>query len=43
MDIYKKSLEQPEEFWGDLASKLIHWDKPWDHVIDNESQPFTKW
>lgn len=42
-EIYKKSLENPEEFWGDLASKLIHWNKPWDKVLDDRSQPFTKW
>lgn len=42
-EIHKRSLEKPDEFWGELAANLIHWDKPWDEVLDNRSQPFTRW
>ena len=34
-DIYKKSIEQPEEFWGE-AAKDIHWFKEWDKVLTPE-------
>ncbi|KAK9890129.1 hypothetical protein WA026_008938 [Henosepilachna vigintioctopunctata] len=40
--IYKKSLSNPEEFWGEIA-KCVEWSKPWDRVLDNRTQPFTKW
>lgn len=43
MDSYNRSLEQTEEFYGDLANNLIHWDKPWNKVLDNSNPPYTKW
>lgn len=39
---YKESLQNPEEFWGEV-SKCIDWTKPWDNVLDNSNEPFTKW
>lgn len=39
---YKKSIENPEEFWGNLG-KLVHWDRPFKRVMDNDSPPFTRW
>lgn len=42
-EAHRRSLEQPEEFWGQLGKTLIHWDKPFDKVIDNRQEPFTKW
>ena len=30
---YRRSLEKPEEFWAEQA-KALHWDKPWDRVLD---------
>lgn len=41
-EAYKKSLEYPEEFWGEIAS-CIDWSKPWHKVLDNSNEPFTKW
>lgn len=43
MDAYRRSLEETEEFWGEQASQFIHWDKPWEKVLDNSAEPFTKW
>src|SRR3954447_22904694 len=40
--IYRRSLEQPEDFWAEAASAL-HWDKPWDRVLDAERAPFYSW
>ncbi|KAG7201473.1 hypothetical protein KM043_004233 [Ampulex compressa] len=39
---YKRSLENPEEFWGEVG-QCIDWAKPWDKVLDNSNEPFTKW
>ena len=40
---YKKSIEQPEKFWADVAENFL-WKKKWDKVLDwNFSQPEIKW
>ncbi len=41
-EIYKRSLENPEEFWGE-AAKALHWYKPWDKVLDSEAKPTPRW
>jgi acetyl-CoA synthetase len=41
--VYQQSIEQPEEFWGDIAKNFL-WRKPWDKVLDwNFTQPKIKW
>jgi len=40
---YKKSVEQPEEFWAGIASHF-NWRKPWDEVLEwNFEEPNVKW
>ncbi|HEX3106631.1 MAG TPA: AMP-binding protein, partial [Terriglobales bacterium] len=39
--IYRESVEQPEKFWGRIASEL-HWFKQWDKVLEWKS-PWAKW
>lgn len=41
-EVWKRSLESPEEFWAEQAEKLV-WYKKWDRVLDMSLQPFTKW
>jgi acetyl-CoA synthetase len=41
MDIYKKSLDDIEEFWEQEARKL-EWFRTWDRVLDWDI-PFAKW
>lgn len=41
-DAHRKSVERPEEFWGEIA-QCIDWHKPWEKVLDDSAQPFTKW
>ena len=36
--VYKKSVENPESFWGEIASEL-EWFKPWEKVLKWE-QPW---
>ncbi|PNF42888.1 Acyl-CoA synthetase short-chain family member 3, mitochondrial [Cryptotermes secundus] len=38
----RRSLEEPEEFWKEVG-QCVTWTKPWDEVLDNTKQPFTKW
>jgi len=41
-EVYQRSLSDPEGFWGE-AAKAIHWDKPWDKVLDDSRPPFYRW
>ena len=42
-EAYKKSVEDPEGFWGDIASHF-QWKKPWNKVLDwNFKEPSIKW
>jgi acetyl-CoA synthetase len=40
---YKKSIEDPEGFWGEVAEGF-HWRKKWDKVLDwNFTEPKAEW
>jgi acetyl-CoA synthetase len=40
---YKKSVEDPETFWGDIAKTFV-WRKPWTDVLQwNFSEPEINW
>lgn len=39
--LYKRSIDDPEAFWGEVASDC-HFFKKWDRVLHWE-QPFAKW
>ena len=41
-EVYKRSIEQPEEFWDELAQDIA-WFKPYEKVLDDSNSPFTKW
>lgn len=43
MHEYERSIKSPEEFWGEIGEKVIHWDKPFEKVLDHSNPPFTKW
>ncbi len=40
--VYKRSLEDPEGFWGE-AAEAVHWYRRWDKVLDDSRPPFTRW
>src|SRR5882757_5465258 len=40
--LYEKAAAQPEEFWGELADKELHWFHKWTHVFE-WNPPFVKW
>lgn len=40
---YKKSVDQPEEFWAGIASQFL-WKKPWEKTLTwNFTDPDIKW
>jgi acetyl-CoA synthetase len=40
---YKKSVEDPEKFWGDIAANF-YWRKKWESVLNwNFSEPKIEW
>ncbi|MBL0308519.1 MAG: acetate--CoA ligase [Bacteroidetes bacterium] len=40
---YRKSVEHPEEFWGEVAEDFF-WKKKWNKVLDwNFTEPSIKW
>jgi propionyl-CoA synthetase len=40
--IYRRSLNDPEGFWGEAAAAL-HWERPWDRVLDLDAKPVPRW
>ena len=32
--MYKRSIEDPEGFWADMANEHVHWFRKWDKVAD---------
>ena len=40
--MYRKSIDHPQEFWGEMAGELA-WLTPYSHVLDDSKAPFVKW
>ena len=32
--MYKRSIDDPDGFWGEMASEFLSWEKPWDKVVE---------
>ncbi|NOY38751.1 MAG: acetate--CoA ligase [Nitrospirae bacterium] len=42
--IYRRSVEDPEGFWAEMAEKNLSWFKKWDRVLEYDfEKPFVKW
>jgi propionyl-CoA synthetase len=41
-EAYRRSLEDPQGFWGD-ASRLIDWNRQPNRILDHSNPPFTQW
>jgi len=37
MKMYRRSIEDPQGFWGDLALELVDWFKEWDGPVEEYS------
>jgi acetyl-CoA synthetase len=40
--IYEEAARDPQGWWARQAESL-HWDEPWDTVLDDSDPPFYKW
>jgi propionyl-CoA synthetase len=41
-ETYRRSLEDPEQFWAEAAAG-IDWDESWERVLDDSRAPFYRW
>jgi acetyl-CoA synthetase len=42
--LYKRSVEDPDGFWAEMAEKQLIWYKKWDTVSDWDfNKPHIKW
>ncbi len=42
--IYRRSVDDPEGFWAEMAEKQLTWYKKWDKVLEwNFEKPDVKW
>jgi len=42
--LYRKSIEEPEKFWAEMAEQNLTWFKKWDQVLDYDfHKPYIKW
>src|SRR5579864_831392 len=42
LDLYRRAEQNPEEFWGEIASREIHWFEKWSKVLE-WNPPFARW
>jgi acetyl-CoA synthetase len=40
--IFAEAERDPEGFWAEQA-RALHWDQPWEKVLDWTNPPFAKW
>jgi propionyl-CoA synthetase len=41
-EVYARAVREPETFWAE-AARAIHWDAPWEKVLDESEAPFYRW
>ena len=41
-EAYRRSLEDPEGFWGEVA-RDVRWNRRWTQVLDRSSAPLYRW
>ena len=41
-EAYRRSIEDPDGFWGEAAEDVA-WYKKWDKVLDDSNPPFYRW
>ena len=42
-ELYAWTIENPQQFWGEMATKFLDWYQPWEKVLDDSNAPFFKW
>ncbi len=44
LEMYERSVSDPEGFWAEQAEEMITWSKPWDKVLEwDYPKGLTKW
>ncbi|MCL6106244.1 MAG: acetate--CoA ligase [Actinobacteria bacterium] len=42
--LYRRSVEDPEGFWGEMAAEHLHWHRRWDKVLEYDfNRPEIAW
>ena len=41
-EIHRRSIQEKDRFWAEQA-KRIHWETPFDSVLDHRNPPFARW
>ena len=41
-EIHRRSIQEKDRFWAEQA-KRIHWETPFDQVLDHSRPPFARW
>ncbi len=43
-NMYRKSIEESQQYWSGRASELLHWYKKWDSILEGDfTSPEIKW
>jgi len=43
-EMYDRSISDPEGFWAEQAKEFLHWEKPWEKVVEWDfSVPEVSW
>src|SRR6266487_2341458 len=42
-ELYDWSIQNREQFWGEMAMRFCDWYQPWQEVLDESEKPFFKW
>ena len=42
-ELYNWTIQNPQQFWSEMATKFLDWYQPWDKVLDDSQAPFFKW
>ncbi len=42
-ELYQWTIQNPQQFWGEMATRFLDWYQPWNHVLDESQAPFYKW
>ncbi len=42
-ELYAWTISEPEQFWDEMAHRLIDWYAPYQQVLDESAAPFYKW
>ena len=42
-DLYQWTIQNPQQFWSEMATRFLDWYAPWQQVLDESEAPFYKW